>query len=110
MFVQFALSSYIWSACLLDTHRIHREAVIGALLELLEYTASSPDEQSKFKDLTVKCLIKVTKSLDEDIKTDRTTRALITVSTRTAHPGSRRCPLRPRSGRQRWASTIHGNP
>ena len=55
--------------------------MIGALLELLEYEASSPEEQSKFKDLTVKCLIKVTKSLDEDIKTDRTTRALVTAST-----------------------------
>lgn len=59
--------------------------MIGALLELLDYSASSSDEQSKFKDLTVKCLIKVTKSLDEDIKTDRTTRALITVSIRTSH-------------------------
>ena len=54
--------------------------MIGALLELLDYEASSPDEQIKFKDLTVKCLIKVTKSLDEDIKTDRSTRALVTVS------------------------------
>ena len=62
--------------------------MIGALLELLDYSASSPDEQSKFKDLTVKCLIKVTKSLDEDIKTDRTTRALITVGTRTSHAES----------------------
>lgn len=60
-----------------------REAVIGALLELLEYKASRPEEQSKFKDLTVKCLIKVTKSLDEDMKTDRTTRALVTASTST---------------------------
>ena len=57
-----------------------REAVIGALLELPDYEASSLDEQNKFKDLTVKCLIKVTKSLDEDIKTDRSTRALVTVS------------------------------
>lgn len=63
--------------------------MIGALLELLEYDASNPDEQTKFKDLTVKCLIKVTKSLDEDIKTDRTTRALITVSTRSVRPASR---------------------
>ncbi len=72
-------------ACLLNIHYVRREAVIGALLELLDYSASSSDEQSKFKDLTVKCLIKVTKSLDEDIKTDRTTRALITVSIRTSH-------------------------
>ena len=57
-----------------------REAVIGALLELLEYEASNAEEQSKFKDLTVKCLIKVTKSLDDDIKTDRVTRGLVTVS------------------------------
>ena len=42
--------------------------------------ASNAEEQSKFKDLTVKCLIKVTKSLDDDIKTDRVTRALVTVS------------------------------
>ena len=69
--------------------------MIGALLELLEYTASSPDEQSKFKDLTVKCLIKVTKSLDEDIKTDRTTRALITVSTCTAPPRIQNLPSPP---------------
>ena len=59
---------------------MYREAVIGALLELLEYVASNAEEQSKFKDLTVKCLIKVTKSLDDDIKTDRVTRALVTVS------------------------------
>lgn len=58
----------------------YREAVIGALLELLEYEASNAEEQSKFKDLTVKCLIKVTKSLDDDIKTDRVTRGLVTVS------------------------------
>ncbi len=67
-------------ACLSDKNDHHREAVIGALLELLDHEASSPDEQIKFKDLTVKCLIKVTKSLDEDIKTDRCTRALVTVS------------------------------
>lgn len=74
---------------LTDTSRFHREAVIGALLELLGYDAGSPEEQSKFKDLTVKCLIKVTKSLDDDIKTDRATRALNTVSTCTVYPASR---------------------
>ncbi len=73
--------------------------MIGALLELLDYAASNPDEQSRFRDLTVKCLIKVTKSLDEDIKTDRTTRAMITVSTCTSHFVSKSA--HPAPGRQR---------